>query len=94
MRNRIRNELLPLLREDYQPGLDKTVLRLMDIVGAEAEFVSEAAKIFCAGLNRPAPAEAPGRTTLLDAGPAVLAFDELAVAVQRKALQQQLTGLG
>jgi len=91
LRNRIRNELLPLLHEDYQPGLDKTVLRMMDIVGAEAEFVSEAAKSFCAGLNSPAPAEAPVGQRL-DAGPA--RFDELAVAVQRKALQQQLTGLG
>jgi len=39
LRNRIRNELLPLLRKSYQPGLDKTVLRLMEIIGAEAEFV-------------------------------------------------------
>ena len=91
LRNRIRNELLPLLREDYQPGLDKTVLRLMDIVGAEAEFVSAAAKIFCAGLGSPAPAEAGGGQ-LSGADPSK--FDELAVAVQRKALQQQLTGLG
>src|SRR5208283_4793108 len=44
LRNRIRNELLPLLRKNYQPGLDKTVLRLMEIVGAEAEFVSAAAQ--------------------------------------------------
>ena len=36
-RNRIRNELLPLLRKKYQPGLAKTVLRLMEIVGAEAD---------------------------------------------------------
>jgi tRNA(Ile)-lysidine synthase len=43
LRNRIRNELLPLLREGYQPGLTKTVLRLMEITGAESEFVSEAA---------------------------------------------------
>jgi len=38
-RNRVRNELLPLLRRKYQPGLAKTVLRLMEIVGAEAEAV-------------------------------------------------------
>ena len=43
LRNRIRNELLPLLQKKYQPGLSKTVLRLMDIVGAETEFVSKAA---------------------------------------------------
>ncbi len=32
-RSRIRNELLPLIRKHYQPGLSKTVLRLMEIVG-------------------------------------------------------------
>ena len=39
LRNRIRHRLLPLLRKDYQPGLDKTVLRLMEILGAEADWV-------------------------------------------------------
>jgi len=31
-RNRVRNELLPLLQRRYQPALTKTVLRLMEIV--------------------------------------------------------------
>ncbi len=52
LRNRIRHELLPLLRKNYQPGLDKTVLRLMEIVGAEADFVSAAAEKFSAGRAR------------------------------------------
>lgn len=43
-RNRIRHELLPLVRSHYQPALDKTILRLMEIVGAEAKFVREAAE--------------------------------------------------
>jgi len=43
LRNRIRNELLPLLGKNYQPGLTKTVLRLMEIVGAESEFAGAAA---------------------------------------------------
>jgi tRNA(Ile)-lysidine synthase len=43
LRNRVRNELLPLLRGHYQPGLTKTVLRLMEIVGAEAEIVGRLA---------------------------------------------------
>lgn len=41
LRNRIRNELLPLLRKKYQPGLNRAVLRTMEIVGAEAEFVGK-----------------------------------------------------
>ena len=48
LRNRIRNELLPLLRKNYQPGLDKAVLRLMEIVGAETEFAGEAAQAWLA----------------------------------------------
>jgi len=44
LRNRIRNELLPLLRKNYQPGLDKTVLRLMEIVGAESEAMGRLAE--------------------------------------------------
>ena len=48
LRNRIRNELLPLLQKNYQPGLAKTVLRLMDIVGEESDFVSATAAAWLA----------------------------------------------
>jgi len=41
LRNRIRHELLPWLRKKYQPGLNQTVSRLMDIVGAESELIGE-----------------------------------------------------
>jgi tRNA(Ile)-lysidine synthase len=43
LRNRIRNGLLPLLRKKYQPGLSKTVLRLMEIIGAESAVAGESA---------------------------------------------------
>jgi len=43
LRNRIRNELLPLLQNKYQPGIAASVLRLMEIVGAEAEAVGNIA---------------------------------------------------
>ena len=49
LRNRIRHELLPLLRKHYQPALNKTILRLMDIVAAESEFVCEAAQTWLRG---------------------------------------------
>jgi len=48
LRNRIRNELLPLLRKNYQPAVDKTILRLMDIVGAETEFAGATAQAWLA----------------------------------------------
>ena len=41
LRNRIRHELLPLLRRDYQPGLDRVILRQMEILGAEASWLDE-----------------------------------------------------
>jgi tRNA(Ile)-lysidine synthase len=43
-RNRIRLELLPLLRAHYQPQLARTVLRCMELAQAEASFVGEAAE--------------------------------------------------
>jgi tRNA(Ile)-lysidine synthase len=48
LRNRIRNELLPLLRKKYQLGVDTTVLRLMEIVGDELEFVGATAAAWLA----------------------------------------------
>jgi len=52
LRNRIRHELLPLLRGRFQPALSQTVLRLMEIVGAEAQFAEAAAH---AWLTNPRP---------------------------------------
>ncbi|MEK7782210.1 MAG: tRNA lysidine(34) synthetase TilS [Verrucomicrobiota bacterium] len=43
LRNRVRHELLPLLRKNFQPALNRTVLRLMEVVGAEADVVNIAA---------------------------------------------------
>lgn len=53
LRNRIRNELLPLLQNNYQPGLTKTVLRTMEIAGAETQFVSAAAQVWLADQSKP-----------------------------------------
>jgi tRNA(Ile)-lysidine synthase len=102
LRNRIRNELLPLLRRKYQPGLDQTVLRLMDIVGAEAEYVSDAAKQFCGNqVNevrtkiRNQKSEIRNQKSALCPLSSVLcAFDRLPLALQRQVLHQQLIRLG
>jgi len=61
LRNRLRNELLPLLVENYQPGLAATVSRTMDIVGAETEFAAATARAWLADTrrNRPAFARLP-----------------------------------
>ena len=83
LRNRIRNELLPLLRKKYQPAVDRTVLRLMDIVGAEAGLANEAAKAWRekSGKRKAESGKLPE-------------FAGLPLAIQRKVLQQQLVGLG
>ena len=42
-RNRVRHKLLPLLRLDFAPALDRTVLRSMELVHDEGEFVTREA---------------------------------------------------
>lgn len=77
LRNRIRHELLPLLRKKYQPALDRMILQLMEITGADFEVVQQAALDW----NRAA------RNT---DGVFPKSFDELPVAVQRRIIQMQL----
>ncbi len=43
-RNRIRHKLLPLLRREYQAGLDSVLLRTMEILSAEAHCVGDIAR--------------------------------------------------
>ncbi|HEX4343139.1 MAG TPA: tRNA lysidine(34) synthetase TilS [Verrucomicrobiae bacterium] len=42
-RNRIRHELLPLLKRKYQPALAASIQRVMEIVAADADFAKETA---------------------------------------------------
>lgn len=44
LRNRVRHELLPLLRKEFQPAVNRTIFRLMELVGADAEVVDALAK--------------------------------------------------
>lgn len=102
-RNRIRRELLPLIRRKYQPALDRTVLRSMDIAGAEAEFIGECAAEWLAR-KRPAfstdaakllarqPARGDARPTSHDISKTLqrTRFADLPVPVQRRCIQLQL----
>ena len=85
LRNRLRNELLPLLVGKYQPGLAGTVLQTMDILGGEAEFATETARAWLAEIRLPKPAR-PTRV--------VPPYDRLPLAIQRKTVQLQLAELG
>jgi len=84
LRNRIRNELLPLLRRNYQPGLDKAVLRLMEIIGAEADFVELMAQGVVSSLRLDAVQTQAEHYT----------FDDWPSAIQRRVLQSQLMEAG
>jgi len=104
-RNRIRNELLPLLRRKYQPALAKAVLRLMEIVGAESNLAGEAArqwlvsKLKIKRAPHPVPLLARRGEGGLRRGEGGLrpgegtVFKDLPVAVQRRVLQMQLASL-
>jgi tRNA(Ile)-lysidine synthase len=43
-RNRVRRELIPLLTGHYQPALRRVILRTMEVLGTEAEFIKSAAR--------------------------------------------------
>jgi tRNA(Ile)-lysidine synthase len=51
VRNRIRHELLPLIKHRYQPAVERTILRTMDLVAAEAEVVTRQAEEWLEGRN-------------------------------------------
>lgn len=100
-RNRIRHKLLPLIRRDYQRGIDGIILRTMDIIGSESEYVAEVAKRWLRNAFpgqkhlRPflrksvnASNSAKGSTS------AVEPFQTLPPALQRYCLQIQLISLG
>ena len=98
-RNRIRNELLPLLRRSYQPALHKTVLRTMEIIRADTDFVNQTAMDWLERLRLPqrkSPKAGPTSGRRFSALNCDLSteFDGLPIAVQRRCIQVQLLELG
>jgi tRNA(Ile)-lysidine synthase len=96
-RNRVRHELLPLLRRDYQPALAKTILRLIDIAGAEADFAMQAAKDWLQSTSRKSHSEPSTNSSQQQRAAAIKdgePFEHLPVAVQRRCLQAQLLDAG
>lgn len=81
LRNRIRLELLPLLRRNYQPALSRNVLRVMEIVSAETEVAGQIAEDWLRH-TRQSKARKPRR------------FSALPLAIQRRCLQMQLLAEG
>ncbi len=91
-RNRIRHELLPLLKEKYQPALERMIRRVMSILGAETECIGQAAEEWLAK-NTGGSAAGKSRKKRLESA-AESPFPELPVAVQRRCLQRQLLQSG
>ena len=52
LRNRIRRELVPLLSQQYQPAILLRILRSMEIIGAEAEYIRQSAEDWIANQRR------------------------------------------
>ncbi len=100
LRNRIRHELLPLLRKKYQPALDKTFLRVMNIIGAESEFVVQVGREWLwekgvRGGSLATDAENRKRAVGSTRRPwGASAFESLPVAVQRCCVRLQLMRQG
>lgn len=89
LRNRLRHDLLPLLRRRYQPALTNIAIRTMDLLGAEADVVAEAATEWLQARR----VALVGRRKKISQKPAnahTASFTELPVAVQRRCLQRQL----
>lgn len=92
LRNRIRSELLPLLKKQYQPALDCAINRTVDLVGGESDFVELAADKWLAGLAAPAGRAKRGSQAGYES--ATERFEDLHVAVQRRVIHAQLLKLG
>lgn len=52
LRNRVRQELIPLLTRNYQPALFRVVLRNADILGADAQCLDQIAEDWLLGKGR------------------------------------------
>jgi tRNA(Ile)-lysidine synthase len=92
LRNRIRHELLPLLRRHYQPGLNKTVLRFMEIAAAESNLIAALAR---AWLNQQPFRRDGGKEIAAQSLSYVQTdFEELPEAIQRQVLKLQIIELG
>ena len=81
LRNRIRHELLPLLRKRYQPALEKTMLRLMAILRSESALVDGIDPLTLALSPRGERENSPE-------------FSQLPIALQRRLLHKRLIELG
>jgi tRNA(Ile)-lysidine synthase len=53
LRNRVRHKLIPLLSREFQPALERVLLRQAVILGAESDFLNETARRWLVKRHRP-----------------------------------------
>jgi len=78
LRNRVRNQLLPLLQEQYSASIASTVARSMSVLSAEHDFIESEAKRWLQDV---------------EADKSVEPFDSLAIALQREVLRLGLLSI-
>ena len=78
LRNRVRNQLLPLLEDQYSESILATVTRSMSVLSAEHEFIESEARRWLHDV---------------EAGKPVKPFESLAVALQREVLRLGLLAI-
>jgi tRNA(Ile)-lysidine synthase len=95
-RNRIRNKLLPQMEREYSPGLRAIILRSMEVLRAETEFVDEAAQTWFLSAA-PQTSKASKVDTMPATNRSVLSpdlgarpFNQLPLALQRRCIHIQL----
>lgn len=87
LRNRIRNELLPLLRQEYNPGITDNLNRMSQIMGEEERWMDKEAN---AVFNRICLKESDNGVSLC-----LSSFNDLALALKRRIVRravQQVKG--
>ncbi|MGB3087596.1 MAG: tRNA lysidine(34) synthetase TilS, partial [Phycisphaerae bacterium] len=98
-RNRIRHELLPLLRETFNPKVDEALLRLSDQAGAAGEVLADALEAVWRQIVREAPERRvgalhpPPKAILIDADDFGALRPWLQGAILRRAVERLGGGL-
>jgi tRNA(Ile)-lysidine synthase len=75
-RNRVRQELLPLLEKEYQPALREKIIQTMGMLAEESKVIAELAEQWC----RDFESQKPG----------IRGFEQLPIAIQRQIIHRRL----
>ena len=90
LRNRIRHQLLPLLRREYNPNISALFVQLAEQCRTDAAFLQQAARRLWKRLVRPTPGQLRLRMELLLRQPEALQRQLIRMAIT--SLQGDLTG--